>query len=499
MVLNKKIVSTTYLLAALCLVLTQCAPTSEKPMEAEEQNTELTDEEKLLAIESEAKVLLGENIGTQIFIRAIPVTRNLLFRSKFMQMVGNDKKTEGGMFSENAFDGVQLNELIHLRLLTNHILESGVTPNVDTQYSPVFLDLSEEPVVVQVPVIKDRYYSIQFTDAYLTNVDYIGGNKNETEGALYIITGPNYSGEIPAGMTEMKYPTNIGFVALRILNRNTPGDTENVNAIQDQFSFQPLSQYQGKVAKNPSPVIVPERKPDGVAFYKYMLNAVKAHPDPIDDDGFWSLVSQIGVYKDYIDIIDSLDADIQKGLLQALPKAKKIIAWKAKHRGYKSYSKWNIDHVGGSFGDDILARAEGAVQGFIVHDADQCQYYHTYHDGDGNPLVGGKKYKIHFDKEQLHQADAFWSLVAYDENYDLVPNDDFHYAVSDRSEGLVYNEDGSLDIYLQATEPEIGKSNWVPIPKEGVFKINFRNYVPKKTLLDIEKVEGYLPPLQNIE
>ncbi|MFT4576300.1 MAG: hypothetical protein ACI9SI_001222 [Polaribacter sp.] len=68
-----------------------------------------------------------------------------------------------------------------------------------------------------------------------------------------------------------------------------------------------------------------------------------------------------------------------------------------------------------------------------------------------------------------------------------------HYAVSDRSDGLQYNEDGTLTFYLQSEEPEGKKNNWVPIPKEGIFKLNFRNYIPKETLLNPNTVEKYLP------
>ena len=113
-----------------------------------------------------------------------------------------------------------------------------------------------------------------------------------------------------------------------------------------------------------------------------------------------------------------------------------------------------------------------------------------------DPLLGGNEYKIHFNKDQLHQAKAFWSIVAYDAEYNLVPRDDFHYAVSDRSEGLVYDEDGGLTVYIQSDEPEGKKNNWVPIPKEGIFKLNYRNYMPKEAIQNPEHVEDFLPPVE---
>ena len=44
-----------------------------------------------------------------------------------------------------------------------------ITPNVDTPYSMVLLDLRSEPVVYHVPQITDRYYVPQFEDLLEAN------------------------------------------------------------------------------------------------------------------------------------------------------------------------------------------------------------------------------------------------------------------------------------------------------------------------------------------
>ena len=448
--------------------------------------------EDVKALDDEAKRQLGENIGVQAYIYSIPIVREMLFRNKFSKMVADANKANKSLFSENGKDGVNVNELVHLRVLTNHYFESGVTPNVDTQYSPAFIDVSEGPIVFTVPKVA-RYHSVQITDAYLENVHYFAGSNKEDYEGNYMVVKPNWKGKKPSSISKIiEMPTDIGFVVLRILNTTEKGDTEKVITIQDQFKLQSLNSFLGK-GKDHYPLLAKEKMPRGIEFYNSMLTYVKAYPDLKNDNHFWFLMKQIGVDKgEDIDFNDA-DPSIKKGLLQAIPKAKEILSWKARTRGYKSKSNWNIDPIGGSYNGDIMARAEGAVQGFVVHDADQCQYFHTYYDSEGNSLLGGNNYTITFQKDQLHQADAFWSIVAYDPEYNLVPRKDLHYAVSDRSEELQYNKDGSLTIYIQSEEPEGKKNNWVPIPKEGIFKLNFRNYMPKETLLNKNTVENYLP------
>lgn len=69
------------------------------------------------------------------------------------------------------------------------------------------------------------------------------------------------------------------------------------------------------------------------------------------------------------------------------------------------------------------------------------------------------------------------------------------YSIGDRTEGLKYNSDGSLTLYIQSTPPVQGTSNWLPTPEGDLFRINFRMYMPKPVMKDKTKLEAYLPPL----
>src|SRR5580692_7314356 len=78
------------------------------------------------------------------------------------------------------------------------------TPNADTPYSWLGLDLRSEPIVLSVPEIeKNRYYSIQFTDAYTFNIDYVGTRTTGNDAANFLVIGPNWKGATPSNIKKV--------------------------------------------------------------------------------------------------------------------------------------------------------------------------------------------------------------------------------------------------------------------------------------------------------
>ena len=62
-----------------------------------------------------------------------------------------------------------------------------------------------------------RYYTFQFLDAYTNVFTYVGSRATGSNGGTYLITGPNWDGQVPSGMTEIKSPTNLVWILHRIL------------------------------------------------------------------------------------------------------------------------------------------------------------------------------------------------------------------------------------------------------------------------------------------
>jgi hypothetical protein len=130
------------------------------------------------------------------------------------------------------------------------------TPNSDTPYSWLGLDLRTEPFVLAVPEIeKNRYYSIQFTDAYTFNIDYAGTSTTGNDAANLLVVGPGWKGETPKGIKKViRSETDILMPIYRVQLFN-PDDIENVKKVQAGFKVQPLSSFLGKPAPTAAPAI----------------------------------------------------------------------------------------------------------------------------------------------------------------------------------------------------------------------------------------------------
>ena len=130
------------------------------------------------------------------------------------------------------------------------------TPNSDTPYSWIGLDLRSEPIVFTVPPIeKDRYWSLQLIDLYTHNFDYLGTRTTGNGGGSFMIAGPGWKGEKPKGITKViRCETSIASAQFRTQLFN-PADLENVKHIQNQYIVRPLSALLGKPAAKPAPPI----------------------------------------------------------------------------------------------------------------------------------------------------------------------------------------------------------------------------------------------------
>src|SRR5580698_5211272 len=130
------------------------------------------------------------------------------------------------------------------------------TPNSDTPYSWLGLDLRTEPFVLSVPEVdKKRYYSIQFTDAYTFNIDYAGTSTTGNDAANVLVVGPGWKGETPKGIKKViRSETDILMPIYRVQVFD-PDDLDNVKKVQAGFKVQPLSSFLGKPAPKPAPAI----------------------------------------------------------------------------------------------------------------------------------------------------------------------------------------------------------------------------------------------------
>ena len=149
-----------------------------------------------------------------------------------------------------------------------------VTPNSDTPYSFVGLDLRAEPIVLCVPAVeKSRYYDVQLVDMYTFNYGYIGSRATGNGAGCYAVAGPDWKGETPAGIKKVfRSETQFGLVGYRT-QLFGPKDIDNVRKVQAGYKVQPLSQFLNKPAPPAPPAIdwPPFTKEDmKTPFVKYL-------------------------------------------------------------------------------------------------------------------------------------------------------------------------------------------------------------------------------------
>jgi hypothetical protein len=144
----------------------------------------------------------------------------------------------------------------------------------------------------------------------------------------------------------------------------------------------------------------------------------------------------------------------------------------------------------GVYGDAYFRRAVVAMVGLGANQPEDAVYPVLTADADGNPMTGDHDYVIHFDADNLPPVAAFWSVTMYDADGFQVANELNRFAIGDRDQ-LRFNADGSLDLYLQHTNPGPERqSNWLPAPR-GPLGVTMRLYAPKREVL----AGTWTPPL----
>ena len=146
-----------------------------------------------------------------------------------------------------------------------------------------------------------------------------------------------------------------------------------------------------------------------------------------------------------------------------------------------NYWSMNTDTMG-VYGNYYLKRALVAQLGLGANLPEDAIYPLNLGDSDGKPLDGANAYTIHFDKDHIPPAEAFWSITLYDNGGFQVANAINRFAVSSWMP-FAYNADGSLDLYFQNERPSASKeANWLPAPK-GPYNLTMRLYAPKSDAL----------------
>jgi hypothetical protein len=375
-------------------------------------------------------------------------------------------------------------------------------PNADTLYSLAWVDVGPEPVVFSHPNMGKRFYLFPMYSLWMPVVDSPGSRTTGEKAANYLITGPGWSGAVPAGMKQIKSPTRYMVILGRTYADGTEADYKAVNALQDQYRVVPLSGY-GKPYTPPaaSPVDAnpgfsmtdkPQQVIDAMdagAYFDMMARLMGGPAPPLPEDApMVARMARIGLVPGQPFDPSKLDAATQAALKDVAKTAQaQIFAQQAKS-GVKQ-NGWLISGAAGRYGTNYLARALIAAFGWPANLPEDAIYPYAMQDGVGQKLSGTNLYTLTFKQGQLPPVSGFWSITLYiiDGGWWFYPNPLNKFTVSIRN-NPVFNADGSLTLYFQNAPPGKDKeANWLPAPR-GDFLLMMRMYWPRTALPSI------LPP-----
>jgi hypothetical protein len=415
-------------------------------------------------------------IAEEGFIYGLPIVMNYAVMNEFAV------DTKSSQFK------APFNEIKNLHRVATYEDTAIVTPNSDTPYSILWLDLRAEPIVLSVPAVpRERYFAVQLTDGNTYVFGYIGSRATGTEPGEYLVVGPDWKGETPPGIKNVFTSTTPFVFANFRTQLFNPGDMPNVEKVQAGYKAQPLSAF----LKQPAPPAAPKidfvpATTEGIKknFYEYLDAALQFVPPSPEDKDVRARLASIGIGPgktfEFKDLSLEHKAAVLLGMKEGDDKVAKFLA-----SGVKNVNGWNI---GSFFGDrafykgDWLLRACAVSYGIYGNDAVEADYPYTRVDAKGETLDGSKhNYTITFPAGQFPPVNSFWSVTMYDgKSQYLIKNPINRYLInSPMLPAMKKNADGSLTLYIQKDSPGKAKeSNWLPAPNDTIYLV-MRLYWPK--------------------
>lgn len=369
-------------------------------------------------------------------------------------------------------------------------------------FGQVWLDLSEEPMVMEIPDDHGgRYFSMSFYDYRGDLIRTIGTRATGGKGGEFLLVGPHFRGETFPTLNVIPCPTRYVYGQGRIVvKKEDPAEIATVvNIMRQYYSVIPYSRWlDPSLPPKPfqsSEKVNPGLVPQDLQFFHILGETMKIVSPREEERGMYALFKTIGLSEHGFDY-GALGEHTKAGLKKAVPEARQMMVSRAQSL-FTYTSGWFYPTLAtGWSGLRFLDRAAMcyAFDPFAGLAAEQlCPRTNT--DIHGEKLDGAKKrYKLHF-KDGLPPVDGAWALTLYDNNGIMFGNPANRYSISSITSGLEYHKDGSLTILIQADEPtdQKEKYNWLPAPK-GEFWLMLHLWQPKdKALKGKWKLPGVEP------
>lgn len=380
--------------------------------------------------------------------------------------------------------------LNHLAMLTDYFppeVRLVASPNQDVVYGGGLVALDQSPVVIQVPDFGDRFWVYQAVDSRTDGFAQLG-KMYGTQPGFYMLVGPNWSGEIPKGITRVfRSTTNTGNIVPRVFMDDTPEDRAAIQEVLKGIVMYPAAQFDGtmKSVDWKSLKHVPQND-EGEAETQWVTpdNFLDLLPAALADAP--PLPGEEARYAQVLSVLDALKSnpELRKAAVDEARKADtELIAplFQFRNFGLELRHHWTTTTNTAAFGVDYFTRTAVAKSNIFVNAPNETKYFYQDLDEAGTRLNGANRYTLTFAKGQTPPVHGFWSLTLYNDKHFFVANGIKRYSVGTKNKDLKLNEDGTLTIYVQADPPSDPnhRSNWLPAPKEGEFSLYIRAYWPK--------------------
>ena len=367
------------------------------------------------------------------------------------------------------------------------------TPNSDTPYSMIGMDIRAEPIVITVPPIeKERYFSVQLIDAYTFNFAYVGSRATGNGGGSFLIAGPGWKGEPPNGVKDVfRSETQfvLGVYRTQLFN---PDDLDNVKKVQAGYKAQTLSAFLGTAAPKAALAIdfikpiTPAEEKTSPQFFNILNFVLQFCPTNPSETELMARFAKIGVGAGKTFDPSKLSPEMNEAIRHGIADAWADFVGLEKQFDAGKVTSGDVFGTREHLKNNYLYRMAAAALGIYGNSKQEAMYPVLAVDADGQKLNGANSYSLRFAAGQLPPVNAFWSLTMYELPESLlVANPINRYLInSPMLPQLKRDADGGTTLTIQKESPGKNKeANWLPAPK-GLFTMYMRLYWPKSEALE---------------
>ncbi|MCB8819764.1 DUF1214 domain-containing protein [Microvirga rosea] len=348
-----------------------------------------------------------------------------------------------------------------------------VNPNFDVAYLEAWFAVDDRtPVILEVPEVKDRYYTVQILDEWGEVIVNINERTFPSKPfGKFALVKPGWNGALPEDLSRIELHSSKAKMLARI---ELKGDPDGAVKLQRQFQAAPLGTPM--IAQPPAMRMFGNKELLGVEIFddveQTLASALDVSPNAAE------MQQQVRSVAAYVASGDEARTAVDAQLRKIIPEFQEYAFTKS--APYRNH--WIGGSTTGNYGKDYKLRTVVNFAGIWANTTDEAVYFVATRDADENPLTGNNSYVMHFPADRLPQSavDGYWSVILVGvPDYRVVPNplNRFNF---DTYSNLTTEAVGSLKIGI-GPKPVAGvpESNWLPSPEGKPFSLTFRTYVPK--------------------